>query len=245
MSAGRVKRVLARLAAPSAVLALERGGPSYGVFLGTDRRRRPVLRLNANEVRALEAEGAISRDDEGVFRLSSAGGARVVRDAEEAGEGFVAQHAPIVRRSVMDADGDVVSVRGLDPDVLMRKLAGLRGATGGQWLSDTELRAAQRLRNDWAVSQAGLVRGSDWNAPPLGGTRGSGNAQEAALARRCDARRRVADALDALAAPLKRIVERVCLHEDGLEALERSEGWPARSGKLALKLGLAQLAAAL
>jgi Domain of unknown function (DUF6456) len=33
------------------------------------------------------------------------------------------------------------------------------------------------------------------------------------------------------------------LHEEGLEALERSEGWPARSGKIALKLGLAQLAA--
>jgi hypothetical protein len=41
------------------------------------------------------------------------------------------------------------------------------------------------------------------------------------------------------------MVERVCLYEDGLEALERAEGWPACSGKLALKLGLAQLAAEL
>jgi len=48
--------------------------------------------------------------------------------------------------------------------------------------------------------------------------------------------------LEALAQPLRRVVERACLHEDGLEALERAEGWPARSGKLALKLGLAQLA---
>jgi hypothetical protein len=40
------------------------------------------------------------------------------------------------------------------------------------------------------------------------------------------------------------VVERVCLCEEGLDALERSEGWPARSGKIALKLGLAQLAAA-
>ncbi len=59
----------------------------------------------------------------------------------------------------------------------------------------------------------------------------------------CDARRRVAVALDGLAPPLRRVVERVCLREEGLEALERSEGWPARSGKIALKLGLAQLAA--
>ena len=48
--------------------------------------------------------------------------------------------------------------------------------------------------------------------------------------------------MEALAAPLRRVVERVCLHEEGLEALERAQGWPARSGKLALKLGLAQLA---
>ena len=65
----------------------------------------------------------------------------------------------------------------------------------------------------------------------------------AAVEARCDAQRRANEALAALAAPLRRVVERVCLYEEGLEALERAEGWPARSGKIALKLGLAQLAA--
>ena len=64
------------------------------------------------------------------------------------------------------------------------------------------------------------------------------------MAARCDRNRRVADAIDALAPPLRRIVERACLYEDGLEAIERGEGWPARSAKLALKLALAQLAQA-
>lgn len=45
------------------------------------------------------------------------------------------------------------------------------------------------------------------------------------------------------APPLRRVVKRVCFNEDGVEALERAEGWPARSGKLALKMALAQLAA--
>jgi hypothetical protein len=63
------------------------------------------------------------------------------------------------------------------------------------------------------------------------------------MAAQCDARQRVADALGRLAAPLRAVVERVCLREEGLEALERAEAWPARSGKLALKLALAQLAA--
>jgi hypothetical protein len=62
------------------------------------------------------------------------------------------------------------------------------------------------------------------------------------MAKGCDARRMVEDALNGLAQPLRRAVERVCLWEEGIETLERGEGWPARSGKIALKLGLAQLA---
>jgi hypothetical protein len=89
-----------------------------------------------------------------------------------------------------------------------------------------------------------LIGGSDWSAPPRGASaRGPGHAREAMLAAHCDARQRASDALNALAAPLRRVVERVCLQEEGLERLERQEGWPARSGKIALKLGLAQLAA--
>lgn len=244
MSARRIQRALARLSAPGAVIALERGGPQFGVYVGADRRRRPVVRLSAAEVRALEADGAISRDEQGAFRLSAAGAARVAREEADASESFAQQHRPVIDRSVIDAGGDIVRVRGFDPHAHMRKLSGLRGASGGSWLSEAELAAAQRLRDDWAASQTGLVRGSDWSAPPMGSrSRGPGNAQEGAMARRCDARRRVAEALDKLAPQLRRVVERVCLHEDGLEALERAEGWPARSGKLALKLGLAQLAA--
>jgi DNA-directed RNA polymerase specialized sigma24 family protein len=122
----------------------------------------------------------------------------------------------------------------------------LRGASGRRWLDASELAAANQLRRDWETAQIGMVRGSDWSAAPLGSTPRSGaNALEAAMARRCDAGRRLAAALDSLAPPLRRVVERVCLHEIGLEALERTEAWPSRSGKLALKLGLAQLAAVL
>ncbi len=136
--------------------------------------------------------------------------------------------------------------RGFQPSSVLHRLIALRDANGAPWLDARELAAAKRLRAHWEAGQAGLVRGSDFAAPPNAkGGRGASSAQEAALAARCDARRKVEDALSRLAAPLRRVVERVCLHEDGIEALERAEGWPARSGKLALKLGLAQLAAAL
>lgn len=239
----RIERALARLAAPSAELAPERDGASYAVFPTSDRRRRPSVRLSAAQVRSLEAEGAIAAlPDRGVFVLSEAGRARVRRDAAEEGEAFLAQHAPIEARTVMDSDGGVRKARGYDPAGPLKRLSALRDGTGRPWLSAEEMGAAHKLRSDWEASQAGLVRGSDWSAAPRSSTARSANSVDALMAARCDARRRTLQALDALAAPLRRVVERVCLSEEGLEAMERSEGWPARSGKIALKLGLAQLA---
>jgi hypothetical protein len=146
---------------------------------------------------------------------------------------------------VIANDRLVTRARGHDPDQVLRKLAGLRDGARGAWLNGAELAAAARLRADWECGERGLVRGSVWSAPPNGKTaRGPSSAREAALAAHCDARRRVSEALERLAVPLRGVVERVCQREEGLEALERAESWPARSGKLALKLALAQLAAA-
>lgn len=243
MSERRIERALVRLAAADAMLRLDGVGPGYGVFTRSDRRRRALLRLRATEVRELEADGALEPLEDGAFVLSEAGRSRVAREGAAPGEGFMAQHRAIVVRDVIDEDGAFRKARGVDAEAPTRRLAALKGPKGEPWLSQTELSAAGKLRSDWAIGELGLVRGSDWMAAPMGTTRGPANAQEAAMARRCDARQRLADALAKLAAPLRRVVERVCLYEEGLEALERSEGWPARSAKLALKLGLAQLAA--
>ena len=146
--------------------------------------------------------------------------------------------------AVLRGVGHARMVRGFAANAVIKRLAALRDGADRSWFSDAEIEAAARLRSDWEIGQIGLVRGSDWSAAPQSGVaRGSGNAVESAMIRQSDARRRVAEALDALAPQLRRAVERVCLHEDGLEAMERAEGWPQRSGKLALKLGLAQLAA--
>lgn len=233
------------LAKPGAILA-ERPDGGFGVHPNGDRRRRQTVRLSAAEVSKLETDGVVIARDDGAFVLTAAGASRVRRDGAQEGEAFFAQHRDVMDRAVVDEAGGIRVMRGFDPDVVMRRLAGLRNAAGRPWLEATELAAANRLRRDWALAEIGMVRGSDWTAAPMGSTpRGANNAQEVALARRCDARRRLADALTHLAPALRRVVERVCLHEDGLEALERAEGWPARSGKLALKLGLAQLAAQL
>lgn len=236
-----MERALARLADEGAVLAREREGAGFGVFPRGDRRRRPTARLSAAEVRALESEGVLSAAGADAFVLSQAGRARMRREAAPDAEQFLAQHAPIIDRAIMDGAGEK-TVRGFDSASALRRLAALRDARGGAWLNARELAAANALHADWARAQAGLVRGSDWRAPPKGASARGGAGHDAAMAARCDSKRAFEDKLAKLAAPLRRAVERVVLYEDGIEALERGEGWPARSGKLALKLGLAQLA---
>lgn len=242
MSAAKANAKLSRLAAPEA--AVRRHGDDFGVFRSGDRRRRPALRVTRAELRAWLGEGLIARLDEAeeAYGLTPAGLAAARREnAEEAP--FLAQHRAIQARAVADEDGEIRWARGFDPHVALKRLAALRDADGRAFLSEAELRAANKLKQDWEASQAGLARGSDWSAPPRGGSsRGPSSAAQIAMDAACDARRRVMGALERLAPPLRRVVERVCLHEDGVEALERKEGWPSRSGKIALKLGLAQLA---
>jgi hypothetical protein len=236
-----VMRALERLAASGTILAAERNGKGFGVFPMGDRRRRPLVRLMAEDVRELAASGALSRREDGAYVLTSAGIARVARDIAAPGEAYAAQHRPVIDRAVIDNAGEVQTVRGHDAEYVLRRLGALRDAAGKAWLDPVELAAASRLKADWERGEVGLVRGSDWSAPPKG-VSGRAGGVDAALAARCDARRRLTDALDALAPPLRAVLERVCLREEGLEALERAVAWPARSGKLALKLALAQLA---
>lgn len=241
----RVRRAVLRMALPNALLAATNDGGGFGVFSNGDRRRRPLARLSAGEVRELAASGAITASESG-YVLSTAGRTAARRENVAPDERYLAQHVELAERSVVDGDGDVRVVRGAAQSKVLLRLAQLRDNAGAPWLSGVELRAAQALRHDWEAAQVGLSGGVDWSAPPMGGSSARAtNGREAAMAARCDARRRCAQALDALADPLRRVVERVCIHEAGLEAVERAESWPARSGKLALKLGLAQLAAAL
>lgn len=241
MSARLVARALERLAAARCVLAPDRTG-GFGVFPNGNRRCRPMVRLSAAEVRELASSGAIEAAGEETYALSAAGRARVMRQNAAPDDAYAAQHQPIIERPVMDQTGDVRVARGCDADRVLRRLSLLRDSAGRAWLDGAELRAAAKLKTDWERSEIGTVRGSDWSAPPKGSTARAGG-MDGAMAAHCDARRRVTEELAKLAAPLRGVVERVVLREEGLEALERAEAWPSRSGKLALKLALAQLAA--
>ncbi len=219
-------------------------GDRFGVFPREDRRVRALARLSADEVIRLASEGAIARvGDRHAYALTDAGRRRIMRADARTDEAFGAQHAPIVERYVAEGAGAVRRVRGYQAEPVLARLAGMRDGRGAALLTPAELRAAHALRTDWERGQARAARGADWSAAPSDrDRRGSCNGLEIAFATGCDARARFTRALEGLGAPLRRVVEDICLRERGLEAIEAGSGWPARSAKVALKLALAQLA---
>lgn len=102
-----------------------------------------------------------------------------------------------------------------------------------------ETAALQRLAGDLEAAEAGALRGVDWSAPPRAKIARRGADPLAAGAA---ARGRAKRALAALAAPLALVVKAVCTEAVTLDVLERRFHWPARSGKLAIRLAAAQLA---
>jgi Domain of unknown function (DUF6456) len=236
----RRRKALARLAVDGALLAPARDGRSHGVYPKGDRRRRALAKLSHEEVHVLLAEGAITRAAfAGTYRLSGPGHAFRARDAAD----FMpwrSQHGAIVERQVMDDAGVFQTMRGTD---LAGPFARLARVVEAGFFNAREIAAARTLFEDWAKSQRGLVAGSNWTAPPRGSTsRGPGGAQETAANGAIDARRRVDAALGALPLSLSGAVSAAVIEGANFADLERARRWPARSGKLVLKLALELLA---
>lgn len=107
-------------------------------------------------------------------------------------------------------------------------------------LSAAQLRAGERLRADYERAGLSARVTMRWDAAPPGKSRGGARASDASLAR-IDARRRFHEALDAAGPGLADICWRVICAGEGIGDAEKGMGWPARSGKLVLRLALDRL----
>lgn len=148
------------------------------------------------------------------------------------------------RRAVAGPEGDVGEVT---VDLAESPLAWLRSRrdrAGAPLIDDDEFEAGERLRSDFERGGMSPRIGMNWDA--LGGPverRGSGpgsglSVADAAIA----ARERLAAALGAVGPDLAAVLVDVCCRFHGLADVEQRHGWPARSGKVVLRLGLAALA---
>lgn len=204
---------------------LDRVGEVWLVRVGADRRRRPLLRLDAAQVQSVRREPGLLPRAEGGWWLAGAG--------MEAAPGRWLDRQ---RRVGPEGRNVQVSVnRGESP---IAWLARRKGSDGQPFLSGLEITAAERLREDFeAAAMTGRVT-MDWTALPRDRTpRSPGSVPPANLARR-----RVRQALRAVGPGLSEILEEVCLNGSALQAAERALGLPSRTGKVRLKLALERLA---
>ncbi|MDQ0512751.1 DUF6456 domain-containing protein [Ancylobacter amanitiformis] len=120
-------------------------------------------------------------------------------------------------------------------------LARRRGRNGSALVGAAQLVAGERLRADFTRAQMMPRLTADWEAVGRSGRRGPSaglTPSEAALA----ARQRVSAALEAAGPEFAGLLTDVCCFLKGLEQVEQDRGWPARTAKVVLGLGLDRLA---
>ena len=154
---------------------------------------------------------------------------------------FRGQHEQISSIEITDPQGLSQKVEAIDPESPLAWLMARKDKSGTPFLSDAHYAAGERLRLDYGRAALNPKMGMNWMA--TSDSRGIcgrsvGEAHDAAL----DARDRVNDALKAVGPELSGPLVDVCCYLKSVSSVEKARDWPARSGKLILKLSLEALA---
>lgn len=222
-------RALARLAAAD---------PDGRGVLGP-ARIDPVL------VAALVAAGLVKRLPAGGLAVAAAGRARLARlAAAKSGDDFdpfLAQHCALARR-VADLPAGPAAVVVNEAESPLAWLARRKGKDGRPLIEPAQFEAGERLRADFTYAQLTPRLTVDW-ASPMAGRAPAGGGHSLTLAETTvAARQRLHRALDAVGPEFAGLLVDVCCFLKGIEEVERARGWPLRSGKVVLQLGLDRLA---
>ena len=151
-------------------------------------------------------------------------------------DAFRARHLDLARRKVADAGAVTVD----DAESPLAWLARRKGRDGRALIEPIQLLAGERLRAEFTRAQLMPRISSNWSAPVADGARDASPASftDAVIG----ARQRVRRALDAVGPEFSGLLIDVCCFLKGLTDVEGERGWPARSGKVVLQLGLDRLA---
>ncbi len=183
-----------------------------------------------------ESEGAARR-----LRLTDAGRAhlrRLAAPAEPEADAFRAQHGLYALRPLEKGARPTLVNDGESP---LAWLARRKDRDGRPFLDGAQVEAGERFRRD--IEQAQLLQRvtANWEASINAARRGA-DAGVAVSEVAMDARKRLTRAFEAVGPEMAGLLTDVCGYLKGLEIVESERGWPARSGKVVLKIALDRLA---
>lgn len=178
------------------------------------------------------------------FGISSAGRAFLARAASRrdgrSAHAFAAQHRELVRETVVTplAADDVEVNAKESPLAWLRRR---RGSDGEPLIDAAAYEAGERLRRD--LTFAGMLPSvtARWDGA-VGGSAGAPRDPAGATDTVIAARQRVRAALAAIGCDFADLLIDLCGFLKGVETIERERCWPQRSGKVVIRLALAQLA---
>lgn len=245
------KRILRRMCEPRAVLAVAREMETAVVVRENDEGeslRTAIVDREIAQAMALK-EWIASPDESGRIRryfITNSGRAalrRLTAADENRAHGFSEQRGNFDPETdgwtfPKEADGMRSRSRYYATESPLLGLARRKDRDGSPFLTADLVKAGERLREDFELSQVGgpvirtyegfmdvIDRPSDSMTPP------------AALA----ARERVQEAMLEMGPGLGDVLLRCCCLLEGLEITEKSLGWSARSGKIVLRIALQRL----
>jgi hypothetical protein len=164
-------------------------------------------------------------------------------DAKNSADGidaFRAQHLDLATRQIVTETG-AISVLVNDGESPLAWLARRKGRDGRIMISANQFIAGEKLRADFTRGHLSPRVTSDWTAPTgRSRTQGGGAGEMTDLI--VASRQRLRLAMEACGPEFSGLLMDVCCFLRGLEEVERERGWPPRSAKIVLQLGLDRLA---
>ena len=109
-------------------------------------------------------------------------------------------------------------------------------------LDDRQLLAGEKLRSDYEIAGLGPRTTMVWEHMPVSRGRRAAPSSFTPTDRAVSAKMRFDGGLDALGRDLSDVAWRVICAGESVPVAEKSMGWPARSGKLVLRIALDRLA---
>jgi hypothetical protein len=214
-----------------------KGAPAGGKVKSTGAAK-------SNEAQALIAADLAVRGRDGRLAITDAGRAHLAR-LEFVRNGspvdpFLGQHLGLARAEIETADGRAAVIVDTAESPLAW-LARRKGRDGRALIEPVQFQAGEQLRADFTRARLMPRITANWTSSVAQNRRGGGGPAHFTDTV-IDAHGRVCRALDQVGHELAGLLLDVCCFLKRLEDVERERGWPPRSAKVVLQLGLDRLA---